>query len=397
MIDTKIAFVTPWYGPDAPGGAEAETRLTAERFAQIGIPVEVLTTCIRDFYGDWSRNHYRQGVSKINGVTVRRFQVKARNQKKFDQVNFRLMNNLPLTPEQEQIYISQMIRAPGLYKYMKKNAHLYLFLFIPYMFSTTYFGAQITPGRSMMIPCLHDESYARLNIFKETIPKLKALIFHTQAEAALAETLYGTKGKQMRPVLGEGIDTDWDAEGGRFRQKYSLNGPLMLYAGRRETGKNIDLLIDYWRLYKGRRSKTAKLVLIGPGDIGGRILASDGIIDLGFLSVQDKYDAFAAADIFCIPSVHESFSRSLMESWLAGTPALVHGDCAVTIEHCHLSNGGLYFQNYEEFAAATDYLLEHKKKSGQMGQQGRRYVLDNFTWDIVIEGYKALFKKALEE
>ena len=171
----------------------------------------------------------------------------------------------------------------------------------------------------------------------------------------------------------------------------------MLYAGRRETGKNIDLLIDYWRRYKQRSSRAAKLVLIGPGDIGGQIQAVDGIIDLGFLAVQDKYDAFAAANIFCNPSVHESFSRSLMESWLTGTPAIVHADCAVTREHCQLSNGGLYFRDFEEFAAATDYLLDHKAASERMGQQGRRYVLDNFTWDVVLEGYKALFDKVLQE
>ena len=26
----KLAFVTPWYGPDAPGGAEAMARSTTE-------------------------------------------------------------------------------------------------------------------------------------------------------------------------------------------------------------------------------------------------------------------------------------------------------------------------------------------------------------------------------
>ena len=346
MTDTKIAFVTPWYGPEAPGGAEVQTRLTAERFAKIGLPVEVLTTCIRDFYGDWGKNHYRQGVSIIREVTVRRFRVKSRGRKKFDELNWRLMNKHPLTADEEQIFISQMIRAPGLYKYIKKHAGEYLFLFIPYMFSTTYFGAQIAPERSLLIPCLHDESYARLDIYKQLIPQLKALIFFTQAESDLAESLYGQNSQQLRPVLGGGFDTDWYADGQRFRKKFGLTSVLMLCAGRRESGKNVNLLIEYWRRFKQRSSNEAKLILIGPGDIRQQIQPSDGIIDLGFLPVQDKYDALAAADIFCNPSVHESFSRSLMESWLAGTPAIVHADCAVTREHCQLSNGGLYFRDF---------------------------------------------------
>ena len=397
MTNTKIAFVTPWYGPGAPGGAEAQTRLTAERFAKIGLPVEVLTTCIRDFYGDWGKNHFRQGLSVIKGVTVRRFRVQSRNRKKFDELNWRLLNNLPLTPEEEQIFIGQMIIAPGLYKYIKKHADKYLFLFIPYMFSTTYFGAQIAPERSLLIPCLHDESYARLDVYKQLIPQLRALIFFTQAEADLAESLYGQNSRQLRPVVGGGFDTNWSADGERFLQKFELEGPLVLYAGRRESGKNVDLLIEYWRRYRQRSSNEAKLILIGPGDIRNQVLATDEIIDLGFLPVQDKYDAFAAADIFCNPSVHESFSRSLMESWLARTPAIVHSDCAVTREHCQMSNGGLYFRDFEEFAAAIDYLLDNKTVGDLMGQQGRRYVLNNFTWDIVIERYKALFEKVLQE
>jgi len=397
MTNTKIAFFTPWYGAEAPGGAEAQTRLTAEQLVKVGLSVEVLTTCIRDFYGDWGKNHYRQGVSIIRGVTVRRFRVKSRNKKKFDELNWRLMNKHPLTAEEEQIFISQMIRAPGLYEYIKKNSAEYLFLFIPYMFSTTYFGAQIAPERSLLIPCLHDESYARLDIYKQLIPQLKALIFFTQAESDLAETLYGQNSQQLRPVLGGGFNNDWSADGQRFRQKFGLAGPLVLYAGRRESGKNVDLLIKYWRRYKLRSSNEAKLILIGPGDIGEQLQADDQIIDLGFLPVQDKYDALAAADIFCNPSVHESFSRSLMESWLAGTPAIVHADCAVTREHCQMSNGGLYFRDFEEFAAATDYLLDNRATGDLMGQQGRRYVLDNFTWDIVIDGYQALFEKVLQE
>ena len=86
----KTAFVAPWYGEAIPGGAEAEVRRTAERLREVGLPVEVWSTCVRDFHADWGRNRRRAGVSVENGVTVRRFPVSKRDAAAFDAVNWKL-------------------------------------------------------------------------------------------------------------------------------------------------------------------------------------------------------------------------------------------------------------------------------------------------------------------
>jgi glycosyltransferase involved in cell wall biosynthesis len=96
-----------------------------------------------------------------------------------------------------------------------------------------------------------------------------------------------------------------------------------------------------------------------------------------------------------MPSLHESFSIVLMESWLAQTPSLVHGQCAVTLEHSRRSNGGLYFNNYDEFAATLTYLLDHPQLAQQLGRQGRRYVLHNYAWDVIVPRYKQLIAQVL--
>jgi hypothetical protein len=106
-----IAFVAPWYG-DIPGGMETLTRQTAERLAARGWPIEIITTCIADFYADWGRNHHKPGLDDSGGLPVRRFAVQPRDQAAFDEVNWRLMNNLPITAAQEQIYIQQLFRVP---------------------------------------------------------------------------------------------------------------------------------------------------------------------------------------------------------------------------------------------------------------------------------------------
>lgn len=52
---SRLTFVTPWFGPDIPGGMEAETRRTIAHLQAAGFTVDVLTTCIRDFHADWGK------------------------------------------------------------------------------------------------------------------------------------------------------------------------------------------------------------------------------------------------------------------------------------------------------------------------------------------------------
>ena len=65
----------------------------------------------------------------------------------------------------------------------------------------------------------------------------------------------------------------------------------------------------------------------------------------------------------------------------------------MTREHCQRSHGGLYFENYEEFAATVDYLLGHPAIARKMGQNGREYVLANYRWPVVMEKYAALIDR----
>jgi len=111
---SRLTFVTPWFGPDIPGGMEAETRRTIAHLQAAGFTVDVLTTCIRDFHADWGKNYHKPGVDVVDGVTVRRFPVLPRDKAAFDAVNWRLMQGLPITPEAEQVYINEVVRCPDL-------------------------------------------------------------------------------------------------------------------------------------------------------------------------------------------------------------------------------------------------------------------------------------------
>ena len=382
----KLAFVIPWYGEHIPGGAEYATRRLAETLAARGRAVEVLTTCIRDFHSDWSKNHHRAGATVENGVTVRRFKVVHRDTVQFDELNGRLLQDQVLTPEEEAQFMQEMVKSPALLDFIQTHCVDYQFFFTPYLFSTSYYGIQVGGDYTWLIPCLHDESYACMQIVKEMFQSAQGVLFLSRPEMELAHRLYDLKNARTG-ILGVGVDDGPTGDSWRFRDLTGIRDPFILYIGRRDAGKNVPRLIDYFCQYREMHRRALKLVLIGSGEIAVPSNHRDDIIDLGFVTPQTKADALAAAALLCQPSRNESFSLVIMEAWLAGTPVLVHADCAVTADHCRRSNGGLYFGDYFEFAGCLDFLLDHPEVARRMGQRGGQYVRTNFNWDAVIKRF----------
>jgi glycosyltransferase involved in cell wall biosynthesis len=76
-----------------------------------------------------------------------------------------------------------------------------------------------------------------------------------------------------------------------------------------------------------------------------------------------------------------------MESWIAKRPVLVSGHCDVTKNFCIESNGGLYYNDYDEFYYCVEYLLENKQIADTMGENGHKYVMSSFTNDIITKKY----------
>ncbi|MDD6099026.1 MAG: glycosyltransferase family 4 protein [Oscillospiraceae bacterium] len=389
----KIAFVIPWYAEKIPGGAEMETREVTKHLREAGMNVEILTTCVKEFVSDWGVNYYPEGTETILGVPVRRFKVKKRDAKAFDEVNIKLMNGILISDEEEKIFINEMVNSPALYKYISEHKDEYTaFVYIPYMFGTTYFGIKACPEKAVMIPCFHDEAYVYMKIFRELYSQAAGMIFNARPELELTERVYDTENVE-KIVMGIGMDVDLKTDPAAFRKKFGINEPFIIYAGRKDMGKNVHTLLKYFGEYKKRNPSDLKLVLIGGGEIDIPESAAKDVIDLGFVDIQDKYDACGAAEFLCQPSKNESFSLVIMESWLCGRPVLVHEHCEVTKNFVRESSGGLYFGDYFEFEGCLDYFLNNKDISAAMGLNGRQYVLRNFDWNIIIDRYREFFEK----
>ena len=385
------AFVIPWYGDDIRGGAESECNQLAHLLKSKGVPVEVLTTCVKQASDDRGANTLPAGVFDESGIKVRRFPVKPQNMERLVPANLKLFRGEPTTPEDESAYLQEDINSPEMYRFIRQHRREYeYFIFLPYLYGPTYFGSLECPENAAIMPCLHDEGYAHMELMKERMRHFKKMMFLSKPESDLAHELYDLSGVDNM-VMGAYVESGWENElhPDRFRRKFDIDQPFILCAGRKEPGKKTDMLLDYFCQYKRRRPEsTVKLVFIGGGEIDIPAAHSADVYDLGFVSQQDKRDAYAAAYMLCNPSFFESFSIVIMESWLAKRPVLVSEQCKVTTNFCQENNGGLWFDSYPVFEGCLDYMLSHPAQMEQMGRNGEKYVKQHFVAEAIYKKFR---------
>lgn len=385
MSRRQIAFVVPRYGRQVLGGAETLARLFAEGISSAGLAdVSVLTTCAQDHF-TW-KNEFPPGVTLSNGVPVHRFPIDAaaRDVERYQSLHLRMIQSQKLSTSEEYAWVDQSAHSPMLYNFIESQGRSFdLIIFVPYLFGTTFYGSAIYPERSILWPCLHDEVYARMRPTRSMYHSCLGVWFNSYPESRLARRLYGWhRGEQ---VIGVGFDLAQQRTPG-LRKACEIQGPFMLYSGRFEAAKNVPLLLNYFSEYKRRRKNSLKLVLMGQGP--ERIPVHPDIINVGFREGEAKLAFNAAATILCQPSVNESFSIVIMESWLYAVPILVNAQCEVTRYHATQSNGGLYFSDYDEFESAVDLLLSNDSLRRRMGQNGEEYVRTQYSSSAVMERFE---------
>jgi glycosyltransferase involved in cell wall biosynthesis len=381
----RLAIVAPRYGPGIVGGAETLCRDHAERLRAAGHDVEVLTTCARDHF-TW-RNELPAGRTVIDGVTVHRYPVTiTKDWATVTTLHARLDAGFRLDEAAERRWVENTgYSEPLLAGIAEAAQRVDAVLFAPYLFASTVFGARVAPERSLIIPCLHDEAYARFGIVQETLRGAAGLIFNSAPERDLARALLGDTLPDNR-VVGVGFDEPGALDPDAWRQRTHIDGDIVSYAGRREIAKNFPLLLEWMTAYNQSLSRCgpATLAAMGSGDIRAPRSARRVVRDLKFAPQHDKLQAFAASVATAQLSLNESFSYVLMESWLAGTPVLVHADCAVTRAHCEESGGGLWVREAETFAEALDRLRRDPALRARLAASGGRYVRTHYSWPAVL-------------
>ncbi|HJV09638.1 MAG TPA: glycosyltransferase family 4 protein [Acidimicrobiales bacterium] len=376
----KLAFVPPRYGADVVGGAETVLREMATGLAARGWDVEVLTTCARDHFS-WA-NEYPAGVEEVDGIAVRRFPtvVPASRQERAEH-EAGIHGGRHLSLAEQQRWVNADLRVPELFHHLLDTVGEYRAIVLgPYLFWTTFAGWQLAPAKTILLPCAHDEPYVRLELFRPMFAGVAGLLFHTEPEHELAHSVV-PEGLAPHAVVGSGMHVPAGYDPERVRAKYGIDGRFLLYAGRREGAKGWEQLVDAFVRATARHRLPFSLVTIGSGEVR----PAPGVRDLGFVPEEDRNDLFAAADAYVQPSVYESFSRTIMEAWLAGTLVIGNAGSPVVAWHCERSGAGLTYEDDAELQQCLLFLAGAPETAARLAAGGRSYVIETYAFDAVMD------------
>ena len=383
-MKNKILFVVQRYGLEVNGGSEAYCRQIAEKLSSI-YDVSVLTTCAED-YVTWE-NKYQEGIEKINNITViRKKVVETRTQKKFskatDIINFDKENLLSGVEWQK----AQGPYSLELLNYLSNHKEEYdVIIYMTYLYFTTYFGIQIAPEKSILIPTAHDEPPIYFGIFNSIFHLPRCILYLTNSEKNFVTKKFHNNHVNS-DIVGVGIDIEKDVESINLKDRFRIQDEYLIYLGRIDESKGCKNMIDYFLEYKAKYSNNLKLVLAGKTAMN--IPMNNDILNLGFVSEIEKINLLKNAKALILPSEFESLSLSTLEAMYFGIPVLVNGKCDVLKDHAILSKAGLYYMNKLEFIESLAYIDENPEIMKKMGENGVLYVEKNYRWDVVIEKYK---------
>jgi len=184
------------------------------------------------------------------------------------------------------------------------------------------------------------------------------------------------------------------------RKKYGLPEDYYLYLGTIEPRKNIESIVEAFRIYRDKGGKK-KLVIAGKKgwmyekvfDLVKRYGLENHIVFPGYIEEQDKPLIYGGARAFIFPSLYEGFGMPPLEAMACGVPVITSNTSSLPEV---VGDAGLmvYPMDIEAMAAHMKRLEEDKELCKQLREKGLKRA-NNFSWEDSVEKLMSLYRKLL--
>ena len=413
----RLLFIIQRYGREALGGSEHYCREMAERLAERGHEISVLTSCAVDYQG-WA-NEFPPGQTELNGVTVHRFPVTMPRNERFYYLTERAHGAALLGRPLPDVLEDHWMRVvgptmPEMEAWLDQNVDRFdAVAIVTYQFAHAVRATEVISAHRradpaarrhppiVLHPTAHEDVTLGLGVFDNVFSEASGLVFLTPEERDLVRLRFGSLVADT-PAIVSGVGVPAASmvthdQRASFRTRHGIgDAPFALCVGRMDENKGFIELARAFERFKLSDPGPLKLVLVGGGDLGGRVkrLSSDNVRFLGRVSDEDRDAALSEATVFIHPSLFESFSIVVCEAWCRARPVLVRNECAVLRGQVERSGGGLSFAGQAEFEVMLQAVVSDPKLSQVLGESGAAYVERNYRWDTLLHDYE-VFVEAL--
>ena len=187
------------------------------------------------------------------------------------------------------------------------------------------------------------------------------------------------------------------------KQQFGLgNEPCVLFVGSLIPRKGLPFLVEAAKKIVKEQAGT-KFLIVGDGPLRNQLTVSLESANLagnfkffGNLKEDVLPAMYSCADVFVLPSLQEGQGIVLLEAQASGKPVVAF-DVGGVNEAVRNGETGLLVKrgSSDELADALLKFLGDKALRERMGVNGRRFVIENFTWDICAQKMLNVYREAL--
>ena len=230
------------------------------------------------------------------------------------------------------------------------------------------------------------------------------LIRHGWPEPKISVVWNGVDPERYNPNLCKKEDVE------KLRQKYGIqqDETMLLFLGRLTWVKSIRNLIQAMPLILRDYPKT-KLVILGKGEEQVDVAETASRLGIGknvtchfeFVPEKERILHYAAAEICVFPSVYEPFGIVSLEAMAMEKPVVVGARGVVGFREQVISSGpeqnGVHVNGEDpaDIAWGVKEILKDPEKAKRWGKNGRRRVLQYFTWTKAAEQTLQIYETLL--
>lgn len=202
-------------------------------------------------------------------------------------------------------------------------------------------------------------------------------------------------------VIPNGVDPEYFHPGAETDPQFGDDKLNILFVGRFDPRNGLRTMLEAFKLVR-RRFDGCRLIIVGDGPLKPyyRSIVGNGLAeDVHFAGLVNggRPSYYAAADIFCTPCTKASFGVVLLEAMSAGTPIVASDINGYRLVMDDGRQGRLVTEaSPEAFAETLLELLRDPELRRLMGDEGRRTVLEQYSWDLVAKQVEDFYVKLLD-